>query len=108
MERKADPQILDSYSAERQPVGESVITRANQGLRDHGPVWEALGMMNPSVEMRRKDFGQLSEATPDGISRRARLQEAIKGTSHEFHGVGIEMNQRYKSNAVYLAADSSE
>jgi hypothetical protein len=103
MKGKADPQLLDSYNSERQPVGESVISRANQGLRDHFPVWEALGMMDPSLEIRRKDFGQLSEATPDGIARRARLQEAIKGTSHEFHGVGIEMNQRYKSNAVYLA-----
>lgn len=100
---KADSQLLDSYNSERQPVGESVIARANQGLRDHVPVWEALGMMDPSLETRRKDFGQLSESTPEGAARRIRLQDAIKGTSHEFHGVGIEMNQRYESKAIYLA-----
>ena len=103
MKGKANTQLLESYSTERQPVGESIITRANQGLRDHVPVWEALGMMDPSLEKRRKDFGQLSESTPEGVARRTRLQDAIKGTSHEFHGVGIEMNQRYESSAIYLA-----
>jgi hypothetical protein len=83
-------------------VGASVIARANQGLRDHVPVWEALGMMDPSLEIRRKHFAELSEASSAGISRRQRLQTAIKGTAHEFHGVGIEMNQRYESDAVYL------
>lgn len=103
---KADPHILQSYSAERQPVGESVITRANQGLRDHIPVWEALGMMEPSLETRRKDFNQLSDATPEGVARRVRLQDAIRGTSREYHGVGIEMNQRYDSKAIYLDDES--
>jgi hypothetical protein len=102
MKGYAMPSLLDSYNLERQPVGASVITRANQGLRDHIPVWEALGMMDPSIEKRRKDFAQLSEATPEGVARRAKLQEAITGTAHEFHGVGVEMNQRYVSKAVFL------
>jgi FAD binding domain len=104
---KADPKLLDSYSLERQPVGTSIITRANQGLRDHIPVWEALGMMDPSLEIRRKHFGELSEASTEGIARRQRLQAAIKGTAHEFHGVGVEMNQRYLSSAVYLADEDA-
>lgn len=106
MKGKADKKLLESYSLERQPVGASVITRANQGLRDHVPVWEALGMMDPSLEVRRKDYAQLSEATPEGKARRAKLQAAIKGTAHEFHGVGVEMNQRYESKAVYLEDES--
>ena len=40
----AKPTLLDSFSLERQPVGEGVIRRANQGLRDHIPVFEALGV----------------------------------------------------------------
>ena len=103
----ASSSLLDSYSAERQPVGASIITRANQGLRDHVPVFEALGMMDSSLENRRRDFAQLREATPEGVARRAKLQEAIKGTSHEFHGLGVEMNQRYVSRAIYLEDESS-
>lgn len=102
MKGRANSSLLDSYSLERQPVGESVITRANQGLRDHIPVWEALGMMDDSLETRKKDFAELSEASPAGRKRRLKFQEAIKGTSHEFHGVGVEMNQRYESQAVFL------
>ncbi|CZR67989.1 related to phenol 2-monooxygenase [Phialocephala subalpina] len=102
MKGKADPSLLDSCSPERQPVGESVITRANQGLRDHVPVWEALGMMDESLEVRRQHFAELSEASPAGIKRRAKLQEAVEGTAHEFHGVGVEMNQRYESKAIFL------
>lgn len=103
MKNKANRSLLDSYNSERQPVGEGVITRANQGIRDHIPVWEALGMMSPDLEQRKKDFGQLSEATAEGTARRAALQTAIEGTAHEFHGLGIEMNQRYESTAIYLA-----
>jgi len=99
---QADPSMLDTYSAERQPVGHGVITRANQGLRDHIPVWEALGMMEDSLKVRKKQFTELSQATPEGAARRARLQAAIKNTEHEFHGLGIEMNQRYESSAIYL------
>ena len=39
MSGKAGPKLLDSFNAERQPVGVDVITRANQGLRDHFP-WQ--------------------------------------------------------------------
>ncbi|KAG9234564.1 FAD binding domain-containing protein [Amylocarpus encephaloides] len=106
MNGQADATLLDSYSLERQPVGKSIVTRANQGLRDHGPLWEALGMMDPSVEVRKKHFAELSEATPEGVSRRQKFQTAVQGTSHEFHGVGIEMNQRYTSNAICLDDES--
>jgi hypothetical protein len=106
MKGKAGASLLDSYSLERQPVGAAIITRANQGLRDHGPVWEALGMMDPSLEVRRKQFAELSQPSPEGARRRVRLQEAVKGTSREFHGVGVEMNQRYVSKAVYLDDES--
>ena len=97
----AGPSLLDSYSDERQPVGQGVITRANQGIRDHIPVWKALGVAEPTLEARMKIFTELDQATPEGAARRAALQKAVEGTAHEFHGLGIEMNQRYQSHAIY-------
>lgn len=44
---------------------------------------------------------ELKEDSPAGRDRRQRLQEGIKATTTEFHALGIEMNQRYESNAVY-------
>ena len=103
----ANPSLLDSYSAERQPVGHSVITRANQGLRDHLPVWEALGMMEPSLPVRMQAFNELSQVSPAAAARRAKLQKAVEGTAREYHGLGIEMNQRYESKAVYVADEEA-
>lgn len=107
MKGQASRSLLDSYNLERQPVGKTIITRANQGLREHGPVWEALGMTDSSVDVRRKLFAELSQATPEGAQRRARFRAAIEQTSHEFHGLGIEMNQRYESSAVFLEDEQS-
>lgn len=99
---QAKPSLLDSYNLERQPAGETVITRANEGLRDHVPVWEALGMMDPSLEVRKQQHAELSAPTLEGRKRRERLQAGVKHTAHEFHAVGVEMNQRYVSKAVIL------
>jgi hypothetical protein len=67
------------------------------------PVWDVLGVMALTVEERMKQFAELSAATPKGAARRARLRDAVQGTAHDFHGVGVEMNQRYESKAIYLA-----
>ena len=91
----ASPALLASYSAERQPVGLGVITRANQGIRDHIPVWKALGVMEPTVAARMAQYDELKAPTAEGRARRKRLADAVRGTSHEFHGLGVEMNQRY-------------
>ena len=60
-------------------------------------------MLDASLEARRKRFAELSAATPEGVQRRVRLQKAVEGTAHEFHGVEVEMNQRYASVDVYPA-----
>lgn len=63
--------------------------------------------MDPSLEARRSDFQQLSAATLEGFARIARLQDTVRGTSQEFHAVGVEMNQRYESRAVYAADEKA-
>ncbi|KAJ5569118.1 FAD binding domain-containing protein [Penicillium hetheringtonii] len=102
----ASPSLLSTYSAERQPVGFSIIGRANQAFRDHYPVWEALGMLPADVNERRMIMGELKSATPAGLNRRRALRAAVKHTSHEFHGLGIEMNQHYTSEGLYTADEA--
>ena len=68
MKGKSGPGLLDSFNLERQPVGATIVTRANDGLRDHVPVWEALGMLDPSLKVRQKHFAELSDATPEGVA----------------------------------------
>jgi 2-polyprenyl-6-methoxyphenol hydroxylase-like FAD-dependent oxidoreductase len=76
--------ILDSFNAERQPVGQGVVTRANQGLRDHLPPWEALGVLEPSLEASKKAFAELSQPTEKGAARRKLLPDGVQSTAHEF------------------------
>jgi 2-polyprenyl-6-methoxyphenol hydroxylase-like FAD-dependent oxidoreductase len=98
----ASPSILGTFSPERQPVGLGVITRANQGIRDHTPVWDAMGVSLPTIKERMAAFDELKAATPAGRERRKRLNDAVEGTAHEFHAIGVEMNHRYLSDAVVL------
>jgi hypothetical protein len=83
-------------------VGLGVITRANQGIRDHTPVWDAMGITKATVEERMKFFNTLSMPTKEGKERRKTLNAAIEWTSQEFHGIGVEMNHYYESDTVYL------
>ncbi|KAF5006061.1 hypothetical protein FDECE_7543 [Fusarium decemcellulare] len=97
----ARPSLLSSYNTERQPVGRSIITRANQAFRDHFLIWDALGTVSDDVADRRKVLEELRAATPEGYQRRRAFQEAISGTAHEFHGLGIEMGQVYEGRGIY-------
>lgn len=84
-------------------MGHSIITRANQAFRDHASIWDALGMLNEDLESRKAILEELSAVTPNGQRRRRALQEAISHTCHEFHGLGVEMNQRYSGPGIHDA-----
>lgn len=99
---KAGPRILETFSPERQPVGRDVITRANQGLRDHMGWIQAMGMMELDKDVRSKILAEFDDPGATGRKRRQEFQKGIQNTSTEFHGLGIEMNQRYESDGVYL------
>lgn len=101
MKGLAPQKLLSTYSIERQPVGQSVVSRANSAFREHFLIWETLGMLPDDQDERKAIFAELSAPTPEGQARRALLQDAVTGTAHEFHGLGIEMNQFYKGPGVY-------
>jgi hypothetical protein len=75
--------------------------RANDALRDHMPSWEALGLMSPDLDARKRMLSELSEDSPAGKSRRAKFRSAMEQITHEYSGLGMEMNHRYNSGAVF-------
>jgi 2,4-dichlorophenol 6-monooxygenase len=96
---KADDSLLDSYDAERQPVGRRVVDRANRSVREMVPWIEALGFLPDQTEsdaLARLDwmFG------PDGGQQRQQLLAALDGMNGQFNAHGVEMGQRYVSHAV--------
>lgn len=79
----------------------TISARANDALRDHMPSWEALGLMSTDLEERKKIIAELSQDSAAGRVRRSKFRSAIEKISHEYSGLGMEMNQRYNSEGVF-------
>jgi 2,4-dichlorophenol 6-monooxygenase len=98
---KASPTLLASYDAERAPIGKQVVDRANKSIAEFGPIFDALGLLSTNDPKLMKANMQSRKApTPLGAERRKKLREAIAFKVYEFDAHGVEMNQRYKSDAI--------
>ncbi|MGY1714518.1 FAD-dependent oxidoreductase [Geodermatophilus sp. SYSU D01106] len=98
---QAGPGLLESYSAERAPVGRQVVDRANQSIADTARIFDALGLTNTAdPELMVAHMAARKEATPEAEKQRAALREAIAFKDYEFNCHGVEMDQRYESTAV--------
>ncbi|AGZ43333.1 FAD-binding monooxygenase [Actinoplanes friuliensis DSM 7358] len=86
----AGPALLDSYSAERAPVGRQIVERANRSIGETGRIFQALeGGLDA-----RKLPGEGAE------KQRQLLREAVAFKDYEFNTHGVELDQRYVSDAV--------
>jgi 2,4-dichlorophenol 6-monooxygenase len=97
----AGPELLDTYTAERAPIGRQVVDRANRSIAETGRIFDALGVSGTDdpVAMRanmdaRKDAGGEAE------KQRRALREAVRFKAYEFDAHGVELNHRYVSGAV--------
>ncbi|MET7686894.1 FAD-dependent monooxygenase [Streptomyces sp. NPDC005483] len=97
----ADPKLLDTYTAERAPIGKQVVTRANQSIGETAPIFEALDGLSPQTPERLwANIAARKDATEAAEKQRARLREAIAFKVYEFNAHGVDLNQRYASDAV--------
>lgn len=76
--------------------------RANASLREHIPIFDTLGFLDPSLERRKAQLAILNEKSDRGRARRRRLMDAIDETSHEFQAQGSDLGQQYESSAIFL------
>ena len=98
---KAAPSLLHSYDAERTPVAEQIVTRANKSLDDFPPILQALGLFDTqNHEQMVKNIAGRKASTPEAAEQRAALIRAINSTHYVYNAHGVEMNQRYESAAV--------
>ena len=104
LQGKAGAGLLDTYDAERVPVGEQVVKRATQSLWDYLPILEAFALTDapdtPDSEQPGADFPCMSAATPQAAGRRKQLRAALAAKQYDFNSHGVEMNGRYHSGAV--------
>ncbi|MEW2118838.1 FAD-dependent monooxygenase [Streptomyces sp. NPDC005474] len=97
----AAPTLLDSYTAERAPVGKQIVTRANKSIAETAPIFEALEGLSPQTpEELWANIAARKDATEAAAGQRARLREAIAAKVYEFNAHGVDLNQRYESAAI--------
>ena len=98
---QAGEKLLESFSAERAPVGKQIVLRANKSIEEFGPILVALGIADATnpVEMQ-KAIAARTDNSPEGLKRRKDLKTALELKNYEFNALGVEMGQRYNSNAI--------
>ena len=98
---QAGEALLDSYTEERAPVAKQIVTRANQSITEFGPIFESLGMgEGVDPEVMQNNLVARCDATPAAEKQRESIRDAIAFKKYEFDAHGVEMNQRYSSNAI--------
>lgn len=96
---RADDRLLDSYDAERQPVGRQVVDRANRSVAEMVPWIDALGF-RPG-QTKGEALAILDRLLgADGEAQRQKLLAALDLMNGQFNAHGVEMGQRYASNAI--------
>lgn len=93
--------LLKTYNTERAPIAKQIVTRANQSIAETGPIFAALGMAEGvSPEDMQRNLSARSEGTAAAEAQRDAIRKAIAFKKYEFDAHGIEMNQRYRSDAI--------
>ncbi|WP_187971990.1 FAD-dependent oxidoreductase [Aquibium microcysteis] len=98
---QAGPGLLDSYSVERAPIAKQIVTRANRSIEEFGPIFKALGLLDSidPVKMQQNMDARCDDGAEAEAQREA-IRQAIAFKVYEFDAHGVEMNQRYVSDAV--------
>jgi len=93
--------LLDSYDAERTPVGRQIVLRANKSIEEFGPIFSALGVLGTDdPDVMRAHIESRRDNTPEAARQRAELRTALELKDYEFNAHGVELGQRYASGAV--------
>lgn len=98
---QAGDALLDTYSAERQPVARKVIDRALQSVQDMQAIADAIGFQpGQSVQEGWHNVQELLSDSAQGRARRTTLDAAVQLQNYQFNCHGVELGQVYASDAV--------
>lgn len=94
---EAGDELLESYGAERAPVGRQIVDRANQSRRDYALLQKAFA---PESSGGPQGLSKIRDTGRGGVEARKSMVAAFDLKDYEFNAQGVEMNQRYSSSAV--------
>ena len=97
----AESNLLDSFNVERAPIAKQIVTRANQSIEEFGPIFKALGLLDSIDPVKmQQNMDARCDDTPEAEEQRKRIRETVAFKVYEFDAHGVEMNQRYRSDAI--------
>jgi len=98
---QAGPGLLDSFDAERAPVGKQIVLRANKSIEEFGALLEALEVTGTDdVEAMQAGIAGRADDSVEGAEKRRAIRKALELKDYEFNAHGVELGQRYASSAV--------
>jgi 2,4-dichlorophenol 6-monooxygenase len=101
VEGRADDAFLDSYEAERLPVGQQIVRRATESAAFVAALPTHIGITaGQSEEDGFAAIDTFLSPTTEGRQRRQQVLEALDDWDYGINTHGIEMGQRYVSSAV--------
>jgi 2,4-dichlorophenol 6-monooxygenase len=101
LDGRAGTALLDSYSAERQPVGAEGVSRAITSLGEMAAVDAAIGFEPGQSEADGwAAIAALDEPGSDGARRRKALADAVAQTDYQFNAHGLELGYVYPNAAT--------
>ena len=104
---QASPDLLDSYEAERQPIGTRNVDWAMFTFLNHMVLDAGFGVLpGATVEQNEAAFEAYFSDTPMGETRRARAAHILDTQRTEFQAHDLEIGFRYDTGA--LVPDGTE
>ncbi|TQS46928.1 FAD-dependent oxidoreductase [Cryptosporangium phraense] len=103
----AGPELLETYTAERAPIGKQIVNRANQSIGDTRRIFDALGLLS-TEDPDQMQVNMAARKNPGADKQRQALREAVAFKDYEFNTHGVELNQRYVSPAVVPDGTAAE
>jgi 2,4-dichlorophenol 6-monooxygenase len=97
----AGPELLDTYSEERQPIGRHVVDRAMASVTTMALIPKALGFRSgQSAQEGWESVRVLTEDSAAGRHMRRELANAFDAQNVQFNAHGAELGQRYRRGAM--------
>jgi 2,4-dichlorophenol 6-monooxygenase len=98
---RANDDLLNSYSEERQPVGRQVVNRAMKSHAEIEP-WSLAAGLRPGMneDDARANLDELFGDSERGERRRTALLAGLHLMEYQFNAHGVELGQRYRSSAI--------
>jgi 2,4-dichlorophenol 6-monooxygenase len=98
---QAGERLLESYQAERAPIAKQIVSRANKSIEEFGPIFKALGLLDSIDPVKmQQNMDARCDDTEEAETQREEIRKAIAFKAYEFDAHGVEMNQRYVSDAI--------